>query len=101
MSRNVRSTLRFHIGIMALQHLWFRTHSIGRVFSYFFAGSAFYLWRDVIPKSKVLAVLALLGTIASFNFDLAEPALITLGTYCLFAGALSMAAVLRVRGKRV
>jgi peptidoglycan/LPS O-acetylase OafA/YrhL len=72
-----------------------------RFFSYFFAGSAFYLWRNVIPKSKVLVVLALLGTIASFHFGLAEPALITLGTYCLFAGALSVAAVLRVRGKRV
>ena len=72
-----------------------------RLFTYFFAGSAFYLWRDAIPKSWIIFTLALLTVVLGVRFGGAEPALIIAGTYCIFTLALSIAAVPRFRGTRV
>jgi peptidoglycan/LPS O-acetylase OafA/YrhL len=72
-----------------------------RLFTYFFAGSAFYLWREAIPKSWIICSLALLTVVTGLRFGSAEPVLIISGTYFIFAVALSTAAVPRIRGRRI
>jgi peptidoglycan/LPS O-acetylase OafA/YrhL len=72
-----------------------------RLFTYFFAGAAFYLWRDVIPKSALLFGMALITIITALRIGGAEFVLIIAGTYCIFAIALSTAAVPRIQGTRV
>lgn len=72
-----------------------------RLFSYFFAGAAFYLWRAAIPKSGMLTVAALVAVMLGLRYGAAEPILILAGTYFIFWIALSTSAVPRLRGKRV
>jgi len=72
-----------------------------RLFTYFFAGSAFYLWRATIPKSRALFCLAIIGLMAGFWLWVPSLALIVAGAYCMFTLALSTSAVFKFYGKRV
>jgi peptidoglycan/LPS O-acetylase OafA/YrhL len=60
-----------------------------RLFGYFFAGSAFYLWRDAIPKSSALMAVSIMVLLLAIRFGGAEIAMLTAGVYALFFAALS------------
>lgn len=75
-------------------------HQWPRLFTYFFAGSAFYLWRNIIPKSVCLALLGFISVVFALRYGGAEPILIIGGTYLLFFVGLSTAVVPRIGGKR-
>jgi peptidoglycan/LPS O-acetylase OafA/YrhL len=68
---------------------------------FFFAGAAFYLYRDRIPKSFILLGLSFVLLAASFVLGGVYWALLLGGTYIVLYAALSIAAELRVRGRRV
>src|SRR5262249_40921020 len=72
-----------------------------RFFTYFFAGSAFYLWRDAIPKSGLIAMAAIIAVALALRYGLAQYVMIFAGTYCVLYVALSIAAVSRIYGRRV
>jgi peptidoglycan/LPS O-acetylase OafA/YrhL len=72
-----------------------------RWFTYFFAGSAFYLWRDRIPKSPAIFVGALAVSILSLRYGAADLTLIMAGTYCVLFVAMSFVATPRIFGERV
>jgi peptidoglycan/LPS O-acetylase OafA/YrhL len=72
-----------------------------RLFTFFFAGAAFYLWRDHIPRSPTIFVISLGTAILALRYGAAEPTLIIAGTYCVFFISLSIAATPRILGERV
>jgi peptidoglycan/LPS O-acetylase OafA/YrhL len=72
-----------------------------RLFTYFFAGAAFYLWRHLIPKGPMLFVAALAIVVLGLRFGAADIVLVTAGAYCIFYVALSTKAVLRIQQRRV
>lgn len=72
-----------------------------RLFTYFFVGAAFYLWREKIPKSPVIFGAAFLALVTALRFGALEPVLVIAGTYCVFFIALSVAASIKILGKRV
>jgi peptidoglycan/LPS O-acetylase OafA/YrhL len=72
-----------------------------RWFTYFFAGATFYLWRDYIPRSFTIFVLAFVVLIFALRHGAADLALIIAGTYCILFISLSVAGTPRVFGERV
>lgn len=72
-----------------------------RLFGYFFAGSAFYLWRGAIPKSPALMALSIVVLLAAIRFGGAEAAMLTAGIYALFYAALSGGKSPRLFGRKV
>ena len=71
------------------------------MFPFFFVGSAFYLWRDRIPKSPTLLAVSITAVVASFWLGGAFWALLLGGTYVALYVALSVAAEIRLLGRRV
>jgi peptidoglycan/LPS O-acetylase OafA/YrhL len=57
---------------------------IPRFVAFFTAGVAFYLYRDVIPQTGVLALLALAGLAVAAKLHSFEPGLAVFGTYLIF-----------------
>jgi peptidoglycan/LPS O-acetylase OafA/YrhL len=72
-----------------------------RLFGYFFMGSAFYLWRDAIPKSTMLFVVSALALVIGLRLGAADLVLMGFGTYVVFFLALSVDASLRLFGRKV
>ncbi len=72
-----------------------------RLFSYFFIGSAFYLWRDVIPKSIWIFAISLCSLLAALRWGGAQVAMLSAGAYVIFFLALSGGRTLRVAGRKV
>jgi peptidoglycan/LPS O-acetylase OafA/YrhL len=72
-----------------------------RLFSYFFAGAAFYLWRDVIPKSTALLVVSVVILAFGIRFTGAEVVMLTAGIYCLFFMTLSAGTSLRILNTKI
>jgi peptidoglycan/LPS O-acetylase OafA/YrhL len=72
-----------------------------RLFGYFFAGAALYLWRDHIPKSPILLMLSILLLILGLRFGGAELVMLSAGIYCLFFIALSAGRSPRLFGNKV
>jgi peptidoglycan/LPS O-acetylase OafA/YrhL len=60
-----------------------------RLLSFFFAGAAFYCWRDAIPRSFFTLALALIVIAFAVRYGGLEFILIVAGSYCLFFFALS------------
>jgi peptidoglycan/LPS O-acetylase OafA/YrhL len=60
-----------------------------RLLSFFFAGAAFYCWRDALPRSFVVLVIAMMAMLSSVRLGGLEFVLIVAGSYCLFFFALS------------
>jgi peptidoglycan/LPS O-acetylase OafA/YrhL len=71
------------------------------LFTYFFAGAAFYLWRDYLPRSPIIFILAIVLLIFALRYGGAEQALAIAGTYCILFISLSFAATPRLFGERV
>ena len=71
------------------------------MFPFFFLGSAFYLWRDRIPKSQVLVAASVLAVTASFWLGGAFWALLIGGSYLVLYLSLSVAAEIKLLGRRV
>ena len=57
---------------------------IPRFVAFFMAGTAFYLYRDRIPQSGMLAVASLIGLAASIKLHAFQPGLVLFGTYLIF-----------------
>jgi peptidoglycan/LPS O-acetylase OafA/YrhL len=72
-----------------------------RLFTYFFAGATFYLWRDIIPKSTVLFAVSALILALGIGCGGARIAMLTAGVYCLFFITLSAGRSLRLFGSKV
>lgn len=70
------------------------------LFPFFFAGSAIFLFRDRIAKSKLWFFCALAGIAASFTWGGVWWSLLVAGTYATLFVALSFAAEIRVFGRR-
>jgi peptidoglycan/LPS O-acetylase OafA/YrhL len=60
-----------------------------RLVPFFFAGAAFYCWRENIPRTAVLLGVALVALALTLRFGGLEYALVFAGTYCVFFFALS------------
>lgn len=71
------------------------------LFPFFFAGSAFYVFRDLIPKSAALAVLAFVAILISLKTGGALLALVFCGTYLVLFVALSFKGETRMCGRRM
>jgi peptidoglycan/LPS O-acetylase OafA/YrhL len=72
-----------------------------RLFMFFFAGAFFYLWRNCIPRSIAIFLVALAAAIFALRYGGAEPALVLVGSYCVFFFSMSAAVTPRIMGKRV
>jgi peptidoglycan/LPS O-acetylase OafA/YrhL len=72
-----------------------------QLFTYFFAGASFYLWRNHIPRSPFVFATAIITVGIALRCGGAEPVLITAGSYCVFFVSLSFAATPRIVGERV
>lgn len=72
-----------------------------RLFSYFFVGSAFYLWRDLIPKSTWILAIAAVFLLAALRFGGAQIAMLSAGAYIIFFLALSGGRTPRIGGRKV
>jgi peptidoglycan/LPS O-acetylase OafA/YrhL len=72
-----------------------------RLFGYFFIGSAFYLWRDVIPKSIWIFAVSLVSLLVALRWGGAQIAMLSAGAYIVFFLALSGGRTLRVAGRKV
>ncbi|HET6248025.1 MAG TPA: acyltransferase [Tepidisphaeraceae bacterium] len=57
---------------------------IPRFVAFFLAGVAFYLYRDVIPQSGLLALVSLFGIAVATALHAFEPGLTIFGTYLIF-----------------
>lgn len=71
------------------------------LFPFFIVGSAFYLWRERIPKSPVLFTVALTWLVASAIMGGMFWALLFAGSYAVLFVSLSAAAELKLFGRRV
>jgi peptidoglycan/LPS O-acetylase OafA/YrhL len=60
-----------------------------RLLSFFFAGAAFYCWRDAIPRSFFTLAVAVIMIAFAARYGGLEFILIVAGSYCLFFFALS------------
>jgi peptidoglycan/LPS O-acetylase OafA/YrhL len=72
-----------------------------RLFSYFFIGSAFYLCRDMVPKSIWIFAISLISLLAALHWGGAHIAMLSAGVYVLFFLALSGGRSLRVAGRKI
>ena len=72
-----------------------------RLFGYFFIGSAFYLWREFIPKSIWLFAISLVSLLAALRWGGAQVAMLSAGAYVIFFLALSGGKTLRVAGRKI
>jgi peptidoglycan/LPS O-acetylase OafA/YrhL len=71
------------------------------LFPFFFLGSAFYLFRERVPKSAALFGISVASIAFSFAFAGAHWALLLAGTYVVLYISLSCAAELKLLGRRV
>jgi peptidoglycan/LPS O-acetylase OafA/YrhL len=71
------------------------------LFPFFLAGSAFYVYRNRIPKSRIGLVAALVIVALTLAFGEVYWAMLFCGTYALLFLALSCTGVLTVMGHRV
>lgn len=73
----------------------------GELVPFFVAGSAFYVFRERIPKSGALAFLAAVVLLVTFATGGAVAALVFCGTYLLLFTALSTKGETRIAGRRI
>src|SRR3984885_6872875 len=71
------------------------------LFPFFFVGSAFFLFREFIPKSIVLLFASVTTIVISFLFGGVYWALLFGGTYAILFASLSVAAQVKLFGRRV
>jgi len=72
-----------------------------RLFGYFFIGSAFYLWRDMIPKSIWIFAISLVSLLVALRWGSAQIVMPFAGAYIVFFLALSGGRTLQVAGRKV
>lgn len=75
-------------------------HQWPALFPFFLAGSAFYIWRELIPKSPILFGVALLALCISLRAGGAWWALLICGTYAILYVCLSTSADIAIFGRR-
>jgi peptidoglycan/LPS O-acetylase OafA/YrhL len=73
----------------------------GDMFPFFLVGSAFFIWRDKIPKSPVLLALSLVALAAGVQFGGLYWALLFGGSYAALYAAMSFSFAPRIAGRRV
>jgi peptidoglycan/LPS O-acetylase OafA/YrhL len=71
------------------------------LFPFFLAGAAFYLWRDQVPKSPALLAASVAVLALSFALGGVYWAILTAGTYVVLYLSLSLAANIKLFGRRV
>jgi peptidoglycan/LPS O-acetylase OafA/YrhL len=90
---------RLDTGVLAM--LFSSPHRWPELFSLFFVGSAFYVFRHAVPKTNLVFGIMISALLASFAFGGAFYALMIAGTYVALFIALSCAAEVHVFGQRV
>lgn len=85
----------------ALSFLISSPHRWPELFPFFFIGSAFFLFRDFIPKTTTLLAASVTTIAVTFWLGGVYWSLLFGGTYCILFASLSYAAQVRLFGRRV